>query len=184
MEQSKTITAYHGTDEKYLRDIMNNGFIVKHNPKHWLGNGIYFFLDYDIAKWWSHSPTNLFGTGEKNKKPVVIKVKVCSNPEKVLDTRIFDDYKELLDLYKEFFNELTKGTISDSIGKEKLQCMFFDWVHSNYEIEIFIAGFDKTKTNSRNSNSLKYNFKIPYIEYQMCVFDNRLILQKESVKDD
>ena len=180
MERTKELIAYHGTDEKNIPSIMKNGFKCKSNPKHWLGNGIYFYLDYDRAKWWSSSPTSLFGTGEENKNPAVIKVRICVDPEKIMDTRIRQDYNDLNEMFKEFFQEATEGGIvKDHIDNNQLRCSFFDWVHLNYGIDVFIAGFNKTK-----KRDLSDKFKIPYIEYQMCVFDNNLITYKELVKDD
>lgn len=181
MECNKII-AYHGTDEQYVNDIINNGFKYHQNEKHWLGNGIYFYLDYALAEWWATSPTSNFGN--QIKKPTVIKAKIISNPINTIDTRILDDYMYLLELYDEFFNELCqKGTVVNSISKEQLRCMFFDWVHSQFEgIEIFIAGFEKNKKHN-NANDLKYQFKIPYVEYQMCVFDNDLITERERVSN-
>lgn len=182
MEHNGIITAYHGTDEKYLPDILKNGFKIKNNKHHWLGHGIYFYFDYELAKWWSHSPTSQFGN--QNDNPVVIKAEIKSNTKNTIDTRVLDDYKTLLEMYNEFFNELCmKGTVVEKINSKVLRCMFFDWVHNNYEnINVFIAGFEKKKKH-KNNNQLKGKFQIPYIEYQICVFDNNLIISKERMND-
>ncbi|MFW5794911.1 MAG: hypothetical protein ACOCV1_05465 [Bacillota bacterium] len=40
-----TITAYHGTDSNNVDDIKKDNFIYRPDKSHWLGNGIYFFID-------------------------------------------------------------------------------------------------------------------------------------------
>jgi hypothetical protein len=42
---SETITCYHGTDSKNVDNIKQNNFILKHDKSHWLGDGIYFFIN-------------------------------------------------------------------------------------------------------------------------------------------
>ena len=181
MESKKeTVIAYHGTDESYLPDILKNGFRANKNPTHWLGNGIYFYLDYELAKWWTTNPTSRFGSPIKN--PVVIRASIHSTAKNTLDTRKLDDYRYLAELYEEFWAELTSGTVTKSINELKLRCMFFDWIHSNFVYDIFIAGFEKPQ-KPYGGDTLKYKFKIPYVEYQLCVFENELIIQKERVDD-
>ena len=43
------IEGYHNTERSNVEDILKNGFQPKFNEKHWLGQGIYFFSDVDIA---------------------------------------------------------------------------------------------------------------------------------------
>ena len=52
---------YHGTCLKYRYDIETNGLDPiksKYRADHWLGQGVYFFDDYDKALWWA-STTSL-----------------------------------------------------------------------------------------------------------------------------
>lgn len=42
---SETITGYHGTDSNNVDDIKEENFILKKDKSHWLGNGIYFFIN-------------------------------------------------------------------------------------------------------------------------------------------
>ncbi|MBR3809179.1 MAG: hypothetical protein IKK46_02615, partial [Clostridia bacterium] len=51
----------HGTDASVVNDILKNGFIYKPNDEHWLGDGIYFFLDENLAEWWTTNPTKKSG---------------------------------------------------------------------------------------------------------------------------
>ncbi len=179
MKFNEETIAYHGTDEKYLNDILNMGFKIKENKEHWLGNGIYFFLDYEVAKWWSNSPTKRFGNN--NEKPIVIKVNIVSNKENTIDTRYRKDYNELMEKYEKFTKEvLKKGQIVNNITINQLRCSFFDWLHSNYEVDILIVGFIK----ELKQKDLVDKFKIPYSEFQLCVFNDNLIVKKERVYEN
>lgn len=55
------IIGYHGTKERFAASIINNGFkiaIRKENDNHWLGHGIYFYSDYELAEWWGRTKVN------------------------------------------------------------------------------------------------------------------------------
>lgn len=56
------ILAYHGTDYNIAKLIITQGFTFNKNPEHWLGNGIYLYQDYSLAKWWTTNPTKNLGT--------------------------------------------------------------------------------------------------------------------------
>ena len=43
------LEGYHNTEAANIEDIFQNGFIRTPNNKHWLGQGIYFFADVDVA---------------------------------------------------------------------------------------------------------------------------------------
>ena len=53
--------AYHATDQKCLDGILKEGFICKPNKEHWLGNGVYFFIEYELALWWSSTKHKKYG---------------------------------------------------------------------------------------------------------------------------
>ena len=47
---------YHGTCSKHKDSIESNGFDpakCNYRADHWLGQGVYFFDDYEKALWWS-----------------------------------------------------------------------------------------------------------------------------------
>lgn len=50
------IKIYHGTTISKAKSIIGDGnFIFEDRPDHWLGRGIYFFVnDYDAAVWWAN----------------------------------------------------------------------------------------------------------------------------------
>ena len=43
------LQGYHNTEASNINDIFQNGFICTPNEKHWLGQGIYFFSEIDVA---------------------------------------------------------------------------------------------------------------------------------------
>ncbi len=47
---------YHGTCAKYRHNIDKEGLDpakCKYRSDHWLGQGVYYFDDYDKALWWA-----------------------------------------------------------------------------------------------------------------------------------
>ena len=50
--------------------------------------------------------------------------------------------------------------------------LFFDWLREEYDVQLTIAGFNKK--HSSYLNGKLDNFNIPYIEYQVCVYDNSI----------
>ena len=55
------IIGYHGTKKRFAESIINDGFKIatpKDNDNHWLGHGIYFYSDYELAEWWGKTKVN------------------------------------------------------------------------------------------------------------------------------
>ena len=73
------ILAYHGTDYNIAELIVSHGFTFNRNPKHWLGNGIYLYQDYSLAKWWTTNPTKKFGSNVKERAIVFCNVNLDEN---------------------------------------------------------------------------------------------------------
>ena len=88
---------YHGTDLENAKKICKNGFRWKQNDEHWLGNGVYFYLDRDLAEWWTTNPSKIFGT--EIKVPCILSAEVSIKDERVLDLRNLQDYRECLLAY-------------------------------------------------------------------------------------
>lgn len=82
---------YHGTCSKHKDSIESNGFDpakCNYRADHWLGQGVYFFDDYEKALWWSATAAlhnNDFGR-------VIFKATIEAPDEEVLD---LDDNKQL-----------------------------------------------------------------------------------------
>lgn len=53
------ITGYHGTSLDAARSIINSEqFIRSDGPTHWLGNGIYFYADFEDAYNWRYDDSS------------------------------------------------------------------------------------------------------------------------------
>lgn len=82
---------YHGTCSKHKDSIESNGFDpakCNYRADHWLGQGVYFFDDYEKALWWSATAVlhnNDFGR-------VIFRATIEAPDEEVLD---LDDNKQL-----------------------------------------------------------------------------------------
>lgn len=52
-----TFGCFHGTSEKKALSIMmDQQFRVRNRSNHWLGNGVYFFVDDEKqAEWWARN---------------------------------------------------------------------------------------------------------------------------------
>lgn len=169
------MVSYHGTDKKCAEQIQKNGFRVRKNKNHWLGNGVYFFLDQSLAVWWCKSPTSKFG--EKIDIPVIIEVDILSNEDNTIDTRLLEHYNWLGEKFEEFKGRFFNSgrVMSKELKEPQVRCAFFDWLHAEFECaDVIIGGFQK-KNPAYIQNSVPYEFHIPYVEYQVCVFENELI---------
>lgn len=106
---------YHGTCSKHKDSIERNGFDpakCNYRADHWLGQGVYFFDDYEKALWWSATAAlhnNDFGR-------VIFKATIEAPDEEVLD---LDDNKQL----DAFFTEVIQCI--DEIEKIVLEiCLY------------------------------------------------------------
>lgn len=164
---------YHGTDLENAKKICKNGFRWKQNDEHWLGNGVYFYLDRDLAEWWTTNPSKIFGT--EIKVPCILSAEVSIKDERVLDLRNLQDYRECLLAYNEF-EELALSELKTDVAHniKKLRCAFFDWVFGEYEIDCIIGCFSHANKKYLIGESPKILkqfelFSLNYIETQVCM---------------
>ena len=83
------IIGFHATDRALADSIIANGFSFSRSEEHWLGNGVYFFADPDLAVWWGNNPTNTFGV--KIEHPCNSSFSEIES-ENLLDMRRLKDY--------------------------------------------------------------------------------------------
>lgn len=186
------ITAFHATDLEAARNIKKNGFIIKHNPKHWLGNGVYFYLDESLAKWWLTKPSQSFGTEINN--PAIINSSITLDESKILDLRKLDDYKVFVERFnKEFYPDIKSGKVSSSLNSENktdvdfelIRCAYCNYLKISYEYMAIIGTFEHISQPylpKINGDCFK-KFGIRYIETQLCIFDRSCIIRNEIDKD-
>lgn len=179
-----TFECFHATDIKIVDKIILDKFICKNNEEHWLGNGVYFYLDYSLALWWSTMPTKKFGINIEN--PAIVKCKInIMNNDDILDLRNLNEYQEFTKIYvNDFLPKIINGQIqsknSNTISSQKIRCTYCDFLKNQYNIKGIIGTF-----NLPNQPYLPKNygfgfkeFDILYTETQLCVFDQSIINDK------
>lgn len=180
--------AFHGTDKTYADSIIQEGFIFKPNDMHWLGNGVYFYLDYSLSKWWTTNPSSNFGSKIKN--PAILKCSITVDNDYILDLRRLEDYTDFVNVYnKDFIPKTYDGTINlSSINNPKImkriRCSFCDYLHLRYDYKVLIGNFylPGQPYLSKEHRTYAKVFDISYIETQVCVFDQQCIKHVELVR--
>ena len=186
MNTNIILEAFHGTDIRCVDSIIKTGFICKPNKHHWLGNGIYFYLDYYLAKWWTTNPTDKFGVNILN--AAIIKCRIATKNNYVLDLRRLKDYTKFVDIYREeflpmlFHGELIAAN-NELIDTKTLRCTYCDYLNIKYKYKMIIGTFyiPTQPYMPTDYGEFFHTFNISYIESQLCVFDNSIITSKELI---
>lgn len=136
---------YHGTCSKYRSSIEKEGLNpdkCKHRDDHWLGQGVYFFDDYEKALWWAETTSSQNG----NCGSIVFSSVIEAENEEVLN---LDDNHQLDIFITETLNTL------DEIGKmcpgkmpvfeeKAFRAVFFDYYKEKKGISVIIGTFQKS----------------------------------------
>lgn len=176
-----SIIGYHATDSNNVDDIIKNDFTFRRNKKHWLGNGIYFYLDPSLAKWWATNPSKVFGDPIKNSS--IIKCVFKISDERFVNLRKLDHYNFFIKAYNEYLQELTvKGTAKPN-DINVLRCSVCDYIANTYNIQAILGVFNMFKQPYLHPNYMNTykELKLLYPETQLCVFDQSIIEKKEVV---
>lgn len=121
----KELDCYHGTDRGSYLKIKKNGFEFSFRNNHWLGNGIYFFLDdIDKAKWWAEQAYYI-------KEPVVLNIIISLLGEELFDIDMEKNLKELDGFAMDFKNCLIQNKVQIKEENQKdpthsWQCFILD----------------------------------------------------------
>lgn len=178
---------FHGTCMKYFEDIQSEGLDplkCKHRNDHWLGQGVYFFDDYDKALWWASN------ISEKNKKcgAIIFKAKIIVPDNKVLNL----DNRKQLDMFIDSSIEMLKEIEKRCKGKmpifvkKNFRAFFFDYYKQQHDIAVIVKTFHKDYagyTKKRNYTEKKMQQEImeitglSFFERQICVS------QKDYIKE-
>ena len=122
------IIGFHATDKALANSIIANGFSFSRSEEHWLGNGVYFFADPDLAVWWGNNPTNKFGV--KIERPCILRSTI--EAENICDMRLLEDYtfvRVMLPVFKRYLTAHGIKFASNNIDA-KFRCAFFDWLYN------------------------------------------------------
>lgn len=181
------LVVYHGTDYNIAKIIEKNNFKYRKSKKHWLGNGIYFYIDISLAQWWTTKPSNDFGTDVI--KAAIIKCTLSLREDRVLDLRKLDNYIWFVNQYKDRFlprvykDEILvkKDKITGKYNTKRLRCAFCDFLRHQYKIDAIIGTFDLPRQPylPKEYGDGFIDFQLNYIETQICIFDKRLVKNKE-----
>lgn len=135
---------YHGTCSKHRYSIETDGFDpnkCKYRKDHWLGQGVYFFDDYDKALWWATT----ISSQNNNCGSVIFKSLIEAPDDVVLN---LDDNHQL----DKFMTETLKvlGEIEkECSGKmpvfddKNVRAVFFDYYKQKNGISVIVGTFQK-----------------------------------------
>ena len=166
------LEVFHGTDRSCAKDIVSQRvFIVKENTQHWLGNGIYFYIDCGLADWWTTRPTKKFGS--EIKRPAIVKCRIEVDKAVVLDLRTKSDYNKCADLCHSFYHDYYKKYAKKplrQINLNKFRCTFFDWLFAVHNVKVIIGTFSGSVQEYLTPTHTEFeNLKLKYTEVQVCV---------------
>jgi hypothetical protein len=169
-------SAYHVTDANNVESIKKNNFTFQSSEEHWLGDGIYFFLDSALAKKWGESkPTYKFGSINK---PIVLKANIVVDESEVIDMRFLDDYNAMKNAFDSYWCSVCSlNKALDKANYKKIRCAFFNACIKKTGCKCLIAYLSE-RNNLADYTEYYREFaflKTPYMEVQMCVTDNSVI---------
>lgn len=182
-----TLNGYHITDSENSEDIIQNGFTYKESPKHYLGQGVYFYSNLETAKLNINNSQISYGI-TLNKDVIHCCIDVCENQYLDLDNVVQNNK------FREFYNQIIKesGIEKIEIGfKSELdfsknkhlyyKCFMLDLYkeENNYKV------VSKTFSNDNPTYGVKVlnleYLRLPFLEKYLCVTDNDCITHKEIV---
>ena len=185
---------YHGTCSKYRYNIEKNGLDpskCKYRDDHWLGQGVYFFDDYDKAMWWATS----ISSQNNNCGGVIFQSHIEALDNEVLN---LDDKKQL-DAFITKTMETLKEVEKSCDGKmpifedPKLRAVFFDYYKKQNKISVIIGTFLKEfagYTKRRSHSEIELQKKIMYVtgikfqERQICVSKKECIKSTKLIYNE
>jgi hypothetical protein len=178
-----SITGYHGTEIKNVDKILKSEFTSIERSDHWLGQGIYFYKDLSLAKWWA----------EKKFKGVYSQASVIQVEILVEDSNLLN--LDSIDGMDKFFREIKKilknSTISFKFMDNKRTenfCFALDLLKAELGTSVIIRSFlrDNPSYGEQNINTFERDFfNLPcdfaYLETQICVSSNEDIKTKQCI---
>ena len=189
----QTYPAYHATDRSRIANIIANNFSFRSSPEHWLGDGVYFFLDPDLAiLWGKKTPTQKFGAIDEYR---IIEAIIQTDSDHVCDMRNLRTYNLVVRKFEEFWNFLSsqnkKLVLPDSVSEDSpiayryIRCAFFNWLAKDGDYKCTIAPFSERSIANKGPADYPFpNFKIPYPEIQLCVYDPSIITDRHEYKQE
>lgn len=181
---------YHSTSKENASKILSNGFRIpkieittsknvdKKFFEYWLGVGVYFFEDKDVAKWWSSKPSKTFGAVGEH---VVLKSEI--QPNNIFDIRKVSSWNQLIYFFDLFMKTFMNGCIVDDNkddeknSKKIIRCLFFNWFRVLIQCDMIIAAFNQSEFEylDKGEYSIEKEMDIYYTEVQYCIYDTAIV---------
>lgn len=193
------IIGYHGTKAKNIDSILRDGFIIvtsKDGDNHWLGHGVYFYSDYELAKWWAQTKVNKHNN-KYGENDVATVLRAVIEADNILDLdspfalQQFNKYQK--ELEKQFVEQGIVLDFSQGRGKpfERIRCFWMDAVKEEYNIQVIMYTFTRNNPSYVDSKYHVYSegeytlasMGLAYHEKQICVTKNCCIVDINSIDD-
>ncbi|MBS1007802.1 hypothetical protein [Leuconostoc suionicum] len=132
------LNAYHGTDAESAKNILSERkFQFQSRDNHWLGDGVYFFIDdKDEAEWWS-----IMAVRHKNRHgssvsqgavlfvPIICEKSCILDLDTYSDGKIFEDFIEsIIDKYPNLSFTLSDGQVKQFAETNDEHILMSQWL--------------------------------------------------------
>lgn len=185
---------YHGTCSKYRSNIEEIGLDpdeCEYRTDHWLGQGVYFFDDYEKAMWWAKTTS----CHNDNCGAIIFKSIIEAKSEEVLD---LDDNKQL-DKFMTEVLKIMEDVKTNCPGRmpifedHKLRAVLFDYYKQQNKLSVIIGTFQKefagyttkrSETDKMMQRKIMNNIGIKFKERQICVSKKECIKSTKLVYNE
>lgn len=166
-ERKITLGCFHGTKLENAKSIFSEQeFRFRPRPNHWLGNGVYFFVDDEYqAKWWAskdgHRGTNL---------PAVLYFPLTISRNELLNLNSIRDL-EVLDRYANDLLSITNHVLFkfENGDEHTFNCFLLD---SFFMMQRQYKAVRRTFLSTKKAIGLS---RFAQLSDQLCVFDQSII---------
>ena len=164
------IKIYHGTTASKAKSIIGDGnFVFQQRPDHWLGQGVYFFVnDYDAAVWWA-------GQGQdRDVKRAVLEYELEVDEDDLLDLDTLTGMRKFNEFLNSESNHLTMklNSTSDKSSMRETRALWLQTFYKYSNVKCCIFSFEVPYTDEfENIKSLGLEIK----ERQLVAIDFNII---------
>lgn len=164
----ESFLCFHGTTLKNANKIrQQKKFIVRQRNNHYLGNGVYFFInDFEAAKWWASVGVN------KGKTPQVISVQVRVDETKLLDLDTETDYKKIVKFWNLLKSKESHINFEDTEDTHIFDCGLIDSFIDYFQFQAVKKNFP---SRLRTSKEFIEKSGFSPSSQQLSVFDQAII---------
>lgn len=187
------LSGYHGTCSKFRNSIESNGLDpdkVKTRIDHWLGQGVYYFEDYDQAMWWANDtagkPYNSGSYALIYKSTIEVDCNEVLNLDNNHEMDVFFSciIKDIEEIEKDARNRVPVFT------PDQFRAVYFDYYKVQKNISVIIYTFSKDavryasirkREELTKQRELAKSLGMYYREKQICVSKKECIKSSEIV---